>query len=254
MAVKRFHTASVDTDHFRPPLELDERFLPHLPRPLLLYVGRVTKEKGVSHLCSIAAQLPGTVLIVGDGPLRPVLSTKYPNIHFAGTKNGDELLAYYQNANVFVFPSNSETFGLVLLEALACGLPVAATPVNGPMDLISDPGVGILDPDIVKGTREALTLSSADCRRFALQYPWSEFARKTLGVLVPVGGHFSRVPKPWRPTDRYVPGGVLEKLVAATERLLFASESVERPLRRRRSFMARHPEPMILTSDDRSPP
>src|SRR5262249_580540 len=157
----------VDTDCFQPASRRDETFLPHLARPLLLYVGRVTQEKGVPHFCSIAPRLPGTVLVVGDGPLRPVLAERYPNIHFSGTKKGDELLAYYQNSDVFVFPSSSDTFGLVLLEALACGLPVAARLVNGPMDLITDPRVGVLDPDIIKACREALTLSGANCRRFA---------------------------------------------------------------------------------------
>jgi len=170
----------VDTDCFRPALSPDNLFLPHLARPLFLYVGRVTKEKGVSHFCSVAPQLPGTVLIVGDGPLRRELAAKYPNIHFAGIKSGAELLACYQNANVFVFPSSSDTFGLVLLEALACGLPIAARPVNGPIDVIGDPRVGILDPDIVKAARKALTLSGADCRRFALQHSWSQFAKKVL--------------------------------------------------------------------------
>jgi 1,2-diacylglycerol 3-alpha-glucosyltransferase/glucuronosyltransferase len=214
----------VDANVFYPALTPDKHFLPYLPRPL--YVGRISEEKGVSYLCDASEQLPGTVLMVGDGPLRKVLSAKYPGIHFAGPKSGDELLAYYQNANLFVFPSDSDTFGLVLIEALACGLPVAARRVNGPIDVITDPRVGVLDADIIKASWEALKLSGVDCRRFALRYSWAEFAKQVVSVLVPVSGDLPRSIERRRPKNRYISGWALEKAVTATERLLFASEAV----------------------------
>src|SRR5262249_19563573 len=133
-----------------------------LPRPLHLYVGRVAVEKNVEDFLRL--DLPGSKLVVGDGPLLPELRRKYPQARFVGAKVGEELAAHYAAAEVFVFPSRTDTFGLVLLEALASGLPVAAYPVPGPLDIVDGVGVGVLDTDLATAARQAITISPERCR------------------------------------------------------------------------------------------
>ncbi|MCP5367023.1 MAG: glycosyltransferase, partial [Hyphomicrobiales bacterium] len=156
----------VDTDLFKPR---EKTFL-DLPRPISLYTGRIAVEKGIKDFLDLP--LPGTKVLVGDGPLRPELARKYPAARFLGLKTGEDLARHYAAADVFVFPSRTDTFGLVLLEALACGVPVAAYPVAGPLDVIGDSPVGALDGDLGAAVRRALEIPAAACRHFAEGFSW----------------------------------------------------------------------------------
>jgi glycosyltransferase involved in cell wall biosynthesis len=167
----------VDTDTFCPG---PKDFIP-APRPIFLYAGRVAVEKSIVDFLKL--DLPGTKYVVGDGPQRALLELEFPEVRFVGYKTGRELVSYLAAADVFVFPSRTDTFGLVLLEALACGVPVAAYPVQGPKDVILDPKVGRLSEDLRQAALEALTLNGEDCRRYALQYTWENCARQFLGNL-----------------------------------------------------------------------
>lgn len=132
----------IDRELFHPghdPLEE----LAHLPRPLLLYVGRVAPEKNIGAF--LGAAVAGTKIIVGDGPALAELRTQFPDAHFLGALHGERLARAYCSADVFVFPSLTDTFGLVLIEALACGVPVAAFPVQGPIDILGPSARGIYD-------------------------------------------------------------------------------------------------------------
>ena len=137
-----FWTRGVDTELFNPdnPATLD------LPRPIFMTMGRVAVEKNLEAFLSL--DLPGTKVVVGDGPQKAQLARKYPNAVFLGEKKGEDLTAHLAAADVFVFPSLTDTFGVVQLEALACGTPVAAFPVTGPMDVIADHPIGALDTDL----------------------------------------------------------------------------------------------------------
>ena len=142
----------VDTELFRPR----DKDLLDLPRPIHLYVGRVAVEKNIEDFLRL--ELAGSKLVVGDGPRLPDLRRKYPETRFVGAKVGEELAAHYAGADVFVFPSRTDTFGLVLLEALASGLPVAAYPVPGPLDIVDGTGVGVLDVDLAAAARQAIAI------------------------------------------------------------------------------------------------
>ena len=145
-----------------------------LPRPVFLYVGRVAVEKNIEAFLKL--DLPGSKAVVGDGPARALMECDYPDARFLGTKHGEELAFAYAAADVFVFPSLTDTFGMVLLEALASGLPVAAFPVTGPRDVVTDPAVGVLDPDLGKAALSALLLPRAAARDFALRFTWEASA------------------------------------------------------------------------------
>ncbi len=140
------------------------------PGPVFVFVGRVAVEKNLPAF--LALDLPGTKLVVGDGPERARLQRRYPDAVFVGMKTGAELAACYQRADVFVFPSRTDTFGLVLLEAMACGTPVAAFPVRGPIDVIKEPRAGILNEDLREAAMTALLLDRAEVRGYAEQYSW----------------------------------------------------------------------------------
>jgi glycosyltransferase involved in cell wall biosynthesis len=160
----------VDAALFRPqPLDLG------LPRPVFLSVGRVAVEKNLEAF--LALELPGTKVVVGDGPARVELERAYPDAVFLGAMQGEKLADAYAAADVFVFPSTTDTFGLVLLEALASGVPVAALPVGGPLDVIGDAPVGALNHDLRAACLKALTLSRKVCRDFALTQTWEVSAR-----------------------------------------------------------------------------
>jgi len=145
------------------------------PRPIFLTVGRLAVEKNVEAFLSL--DLPGTKLVVGDGPARAHLAKTYPDAVFLGAKQGEALAEIYAAADVFVFPSRTDTFGLVLLEALASGVPVAAFPAAAPRDVIGEAPVGALDEDLTRACLDALECSRADCREFAERMSWSESAR-----------------------------------------------------------------------------
>ena len=146
-----------------------------LPRPVFLCVGRVAVEKNLEAFLDL--DLPGTKVIVGDGPARASLMRNYPQAVFPGAQQGEELAKSYAAADVFVFPSRTDTFGLVLLEALASGTPVAAFPVSGPRDVIGQAPVGALNEDLKEGCLEALRISRQDCLEFAARYTWEASAR-----------------------------------------------------------------------------
>ena len=173
-------TRGVDTELFKPQAPALD-----LPRPVFLYVGRVAVEKNIGAFLDLP--LDGTKLVVGDGPQLAQLKRRYPAVHFAGNQAGEALARHYAAADVFVFPSRTDTFGLVLLEALASGLPVAAYPVTGPRDVIDGAPVGCLDEDLASAARRALALSRQACRDYALSFSWDVSARQFLGNLAPVG-------------------------------------------------------------------
>jgi glycosyltransferase involved in cell wall biosynthesis len=172
-----FWTRGVDTELFNPdhPATLD------LPRPIFMAMGRVAVEKNLEAFLSL--DLPGTKVVVGDGPQRAELERKYPTAAFLGEKTGQDLTSHLAAADVFVFPSLTDTFGVVQLEALACGTPVAAFPVTGPKDVISDHPIGAIDHDLRSACLRALTMSREACRNFALQRSWENSARQFIGNL-----------------------------------------------------------------------
>ena len=167
----------VDTNLFRP-----RDFDLGLPRPIFLSVGRIAVEKNLEAF--LALGLPGTKIVVGDGPARAELERKYPDAVFLGAMQGERLAEAYAAADVFVFPSRTDTFGLVLLEALASGVPVSAFPVCGPKDVIGDAPVGVLDEDLGAACRGALTISREECRAFALKHTWENCARAFIDNIV----------------------------------------------------------------------
>lgn len=164
----------VDTEHFKPSTE-DHACI---ERPLFLYVGRVAVEKNIEAFLKL--DLPGTKWVVGDGPLHEDLSQRYPNVRFLGAKGHDELPAYYNCADVFVFPSKTDTFGLVLLEAMACGIPVAAYPVEGPIDVVDGGVSGILSNDLKLACMKALTLNKETVRSHAQRRSWESATQQFL--------------------------------------------------------------------------
>lgn len=166
-------TRGVDTELFRPQ---DSNVFSGLPRPIFLFVGRLAIEKNVGAF--LALDLPGSKVVVGDGPDRARLRSLAPAAHFLGSLTGQALAQAYAGADAFVFPSLTDTFGIVLLEALASGVPVAAYPVTGPLDVIDGTGVGALDTDLRAAALEALAIPRERCREEALRYSWAESARQ----------------------------------------------------------------------------
>jgi len=178
----------VDTDVFRPG---DKAFI-QAPRPISMYMGRVAVEKNIEAF--LALNLPGTKYVVGDGPDLEMLRRKYPEARFTGFKHGHELAAYLAAADVFVFPSRTDTFGLVMLEAMACGVPVAAFPVTGPVDVVRNGETGVLSTDLGQAVHAALRLDGKVCRDYALARSWQQATECFAAHLVdnsasPVPGH-----------------------------------------------------------------
>lgn len=175
----------VDTSLFVPAKTSKDRDFLNLPRPIYAYVGRVAVEKNIRQFLDL--DLGGSKLVVGDGPQLGSLQSAYPQVSFVGAKEGLDLVKHYQAADVFVFPSLTDTFGLVLIEALACGVPVAALPVTGPLDVIGmESNVGILDTDLGNAARKALSLSRRDCSDFAVNFSWDRSLDQFLSSLSPV--------------------------------------------------------------------
>ena len=158
-----------------------------LPRPIFAYVGRVAVEKNIGAFLGL--DLPGSKVIVGDGPARTSLQRRFPQVCFVGMRHGPSLAQAFAGADVFVFPSLTDTFGLVLLESLACGTPVAAFPVTGPRDVLAEggPGVGATHADLrVAALRALETGDRAACRRHAERFSWRACAEAFLHNLVPI--------------------------------------------------------------------
>ncbi len=178
-------TRGVDVDLFRP----DRAFDLGLPRPIFMSVGRVAVEKNLDAFLSL--DLPGTKVIVGTGPQEAELKRKYPETKFLGLLDNGILASHLASADVFVFPSLTDTFGIVQLEALASGVPVAAYPVTGPMDVIGNNPIGVLNKDLRAACLGALNVSRDACRAFALGYSWENSARQFVGHVrrVATGGN-----------------------------------------------------------------
>jgi glycosyltransferase involved in cell wall biosynthesis len=157
-----------------------------LPRPVFLAVGRLAVEKNVEAF--LALDLPGSKVVVGDGPAREALERRFPDATFLGTRRGADLASIYAAADVFVFPSRTDTFGLVLLEALASGLPIAGFPVAATRDVVGTAPVAALDEDLRSACLKALTIPRAACRRHADTMTWEESARCFVGNLVRAPG------------------------------------------------------------------
>jgi glycosyltransferase involved in cell wall biosynthesis len=162
----------VDPDLFKP----DTKRKNSAEKPLFLYVGRVAIEKNITAFLEL--DLPGTKMVVGDGPARHQLAASYPKVHFTGYKKGAELAALYAAADVLVFPSLTDTFGVVLLEAMASGVPVAAYPVTGPLETVVNGENGYLDNDLRSAALQALSVSAESCRRFAMRYTWEACSKQ----------------------------------------------------------------------------
>ena len=173
-------TRGVDTNLFQPTPAVDLA----LPRPIFMTAGRVSVEKNLPAFLSL--ELPGSKVVVGEGPEEDELRRQFPAAHFTGLLNGPALAAHLAAADVFVFPSRTDTFGLVQLEALACGTPVAAFPVTGPKDVIGESPVGVLSEDLRAACLTALSLSRENCRAFALSHSWENSARQFIGNLRPM--------------------------------------------------------------------
>lgn len=170
----------VDLKNFRPDAPPPAVYQ-SLARPIQLYIGRVAIEKNIEAF--LDSDQPGSKVVVGDGPALDGLRARYPEVHFAGRKTGPELAGYYAGADVFVFPSRTDTFGLVIIEALACGTPVAAYPVTGPVDILT-PESGAMDDDLGLAIQHALALDPADCIALGAQYSWDASASQFFDGLV----------------------------------------------------------------------
>ena len=191
--IRRVHHCplGVDTSLFTPDGPTHP-LLAELPGPVRLYVGRVAVEKNLTAL--LESRMPGSLVIVGEGPDRATLEARYPHARFLGGRFGAERAALYRSADVFVFPSRSETLGLVMLEALASGTPVAAYPVPGPLDVLGERATGLaggmepigaLHGDLDRATRAALRVDRAACVREARRSSWARCTEAFVRGLVP---------------------------------------------------------------------
>ncbi|HKP61277.1 MAG TPA: glycosyltransferase family 1 protein [Polyangiales bacterium] len=172
----------VDTERFHPRHRRLDTY--PLPRPIWLYVGRVAFEKRLEDF--LALPLPGTKVVVGDGPSRADLQQRFPDTVWRGWRFGDDLTAHFASADCFVFPSRTETFGNVLLEALASGLPVASVPAPGPVDLIQEGFNGAIDESLLAACHRAIRCSKDDARASAFRYTWRASHDTFKGHLVPI--------------------------------------------------------------------
>lgn len=177
-------TRGVDLACFDPDAPPPSAF-EDLPRPIQLYVGRVSVEKNIEAF--LEARHPGTKIVVGDGPALERLRRRHPEVHFLGRKSGRELAGCYAGADVFVFPSRTDTFGLVMIEALACGTPVAAYPVAGPRDIVTDE-VGALSEDLDRAIDAALYCDSKTCSGYGAQFSWEAATAQFLSGLAALDG------------------------------------------------------------------
>lgn len=171
----------VDTGLFKPgdPVSYDE------PGPIWIYVGRVAVEKNIEEFLSLP--IPGTKVVIGDGPDRERLAAEYADCRFLGYRFGRDLARHLAGGDVFVFPSRTDTFGIVMLEAMACGLPVAAFPVTGPVDVVRPGVTGCLDEDLAAACMRALDLNRQDCRQYAESRSWRRSTRQFVHNLAPAG-------------------------------------------------------------------
>jgi 1,2-diacylglycerol 3-alpha-glucosyltransferase/glucuronosyltransferase len=182
-------TRGVDTNLFRPDRAIELGFA----RPIFLTMGRLAVEKNLEAFLSL--DLPGTKVVIGNGPQEMALKRRFPEAKFLGLLENVALAAHLAAADVFVFPSRTDTFGVVQLEALACGVPIAAFPVTGPKDVIGGQPVGVLNGDLRVACLEALQISREGCRAFALSRSWESSARQFIAHLQNAATSMSRKPK-----------------------------------------------------------
>ncbi|MBI4692444.1 MAG: glycosyltransferase family 1 protein [Gammaproteobacteria bacterium] len=176
----RLWSRGVDTDIFNP----HEAVVYDWPRPIVVYMGRVAIEKNIEAF--LEASIPGTKLVIGDGPDLERLRARHPECRFLGAKSGRDLARHVAGGDVFVFPSRTDTFGLVLLEAMACGLPVAAYPVQGPLDVVADGVTGCLGENLATAIARALSMRPSDCIEHAARYTWAACTAAFEGHLAPI--------------------------------------------------------------------
>jgi glycosyltransferase involved in cell wall biosynthesis len=182
-------TRGVDVDLFRPDRVAKLDF----PRPIFMTLGRVAVEKNIDAFLKL--DLPGTKVVIGKGPQEEELKRRFPAAKFLGHMDNGVLASHLAAADVFVFPSLTDTFGIVQLEALASGVPVAAYPVTGPKDVIADHPIGALNEDLRTACLEALKMSRETCREFALKYSWENSARQFIGHARKVAGFTNNEPE-----------------------------------------------------------
>lgn len=173
-------TRGVDLDVFVP----SEPLLNDVPRPIFLYVGRVSVEKNIQAFLTL--DLPGTKIVAGVGPALETLKRRFPEVRFVGVLGFEDLVRLYSSADVFVFPSRTDTFGLVMLEALACGTPVAAFPVQGPMDVVGGSEAAVLDEDLQAAALRALRIDRRVCRCHAERYSWRAATQQFIALQQPI--------------------------------------------------------------------
>jgi glycosyltransferase involved in cell wall biosynthesis len=178
-------TRGVDLDIFK----MQDAKVLNTAHPIFLYVGRVAVEKNIEAFLEL--KLPGSKWVVGDGPALAGLKAKYPEVSYLGVLQQEELAKVYGSADVFVFPSKTDTFGLVLLEAMACGLPVAAYPVTGPIDVIGSSQSGAMNEDLRQACLDALNIPREVARKHAEKFSWAVASQQFLNHLKPVGSHTS---------------------------------------------------------------
>ncbi len=186
---------------YRTPINGEEDVYKGMPRPILSYIGRVAVEKNIESF--LKADLQGTKVIVGDGPALETLKRtyrKHNNIYFVGSQHDETLSRYFANADVMVFPSRTDTFGLVILEAIACGTPVAAYRVPGPMDILDGTQGGVADDDIAKAVRDCLLLDRKEVAKASLAYTWEKVAKDFVSYLK--AEEPEKVVQRWRRTRR----------------------------------------------------
>jgi glycosyltransferase involved in cell wall biosynthesis len=176
-------TRGVDLDVFTSRPDLSP-LVSGLPRPRFLYVGRVSVEKNIQAFLTL--DLPGSKIVAGVGPALDLLRRRFPDVHFVGVLSREDLAQLYSSVDVFVFPSRTDTFGLVMLEALACGTPVAAFPVQGPIDVVGGSDVAVLDEDLRKAVLHALRIDRAKCRAWAERFSWQAATEQFIAQQVPV--------------------------------------------------------------------
>ena len=184
----------VDTELFRPRAKRHE-----FEGPVAMYVGRVAAEKSIEDF--LAAPFAGSKVVVGDGPSRARLQAQYPEAIFTGFRHGESLAQTLNEADVFVFPSQTDTLGLVMLEAMACGVPVAAYPVCGPKDVVENGKTGVLHHDLSVAMRGALDLGGAACRQYAERFSWLASSQRFLELLQPLDSHALMSPPERRAGD-----------------------------------------------------
>ena len=193
-------TRGVDTDLFRP----DRTVAVDFPRPIFATVGRIAVEKNLPAFLGL--DLPGTKMVIGEGPQEAELRRRFPDVKFLGLKEGAALAGLVAAADVFVFPSKTDTFGVVQLEALACGVPIAAFPVTGPKDVVGSHPVGVLHDDLRAACLGALRISRAACREFALSRSWDTSARQFIGHIDQLLNASTRKPRPAWPRQATAQG------------------------------------------------